>query len=108
MAKQGNNAFEMREGLKAIERLATEPIDAASYKILASIAFAARNALAKPPRNCDVGTAQEQAIRFAEFCSQYRQCDACPLNEECYRTETDCEFAWEQMPYAPAQKGGAK
>ena len=56
-------------------------------------------------RNCDVGTAEEQAERFDEFCYNHRSrekgCGDCPLLEggPC------CELAWLQMPYG---EGGAK
>ena len=67
------------------------------------------SALAAPPRNCDVGTAEEQEARFNKFCSSYYninnvdgECNACPLNDN---VKTTCEFAWMQMPY---EEGGAK
>ncbi len=55
-----------------------------------------RAALAKPPRNCDVGTAEEQAQRFERFCAEHRGhiCRSCP-----FRQSTECELAWAQMPY---------
>lgn len=67
-------------------------------------------ALAAPPRNCDVGTAEEQAQRFQDFCddSQVDEdytsiCARCTL-----RRERNCGLAWAQLPYeAPAaQEGG--
>ena len=62
-------------------------------------------ALAAPARNCDVGTAEEQAKRFRSFCDTYNRCGSCPLDF------TDdiaaCPIEWAQMPFAPA-KGGAK
>lgn len=64
----------------------------------------ARKALAKPPRNCDVGTAREQSKRFDEFCFARRTmescCDKCPVKDD-----PSCELAWAQMPY---MEGGAK
>ena len=64
-----------------------------------------RAALAKPPRNCDVGTAREQSARFDKFCYDHRSyekgCGGCPFltGEPC------CELAWAQMSY---EEGGAK
>ena len=66
------------------------------------------SALDKPPRQCDVGTAEEQEERFKHFCaSNYSACDVdmeccrCPLESE----KASCEFAWAQMPYAEERKG---
>ena len=54
--------------------------------------------LSEPLRNCDVGTAEEQAERFDEFCYNHRSrekgCGDCPLLD-C----GPCELAWTQMPY---------
>ena len=63
-------------------------------------------ALSAPPRNCDVGTVEEQAERFHAFCKSNKQpgdvysCERCQLN-----SIEDCELAWAQMPY---EEGGAK
>ena len=68
------------------------------------------SALDKPPRQCDVGTAEEQEERFKHFCaSNYSACDVdmeccrCPLESE----KASCEFAWAQMPYA-AEEGAVE
>lgn len=67
-------------------------------------------ALAAPPRNCDVGTAEEQHARFVSYCDR---CD-CPmgcdhrknfvgvLKPECASILT-CFIRWAQMPY---EEGG--
>lgn len=57
-------------------------------------------ALAKPPRNCDVGTAEEQDKRFLEFCTSMDCKRYCPL----FKADS-CELAWSQMPY---EEGGAE
>lgn len=65
----------------------------------------AESALSAPPRNCDVGTAEEQSKRHEELCDSHTcgsRCSAsgCPLY--------DCgcsPFVWGQMPY---EEGGAK
>lgn len=71
--------------------------------------FRAMEALSAPPRNCDVGTAEEQNERYKRFCSShYRpndidaQCDGCP----CVSERFDCELEWGQLPYEAAQEGG--
>ena len=57
----------------------------------------ARTALSAPPRNCDVGTAEEQEERFTKFCRGQDCKRTCPFSDDYdpYR----CEFAWGQMPY---------
>ena len=65
----------------------------------------AEAALSAPPRNCDVGTAEEQAERFAEYCDS----EACKRNRCKSRAKAlyieRCAIAWAQMPY---DEGGAK
>ena len=62
------------------------------------------SALSTPPRNCDIGTVEEQAMRFDEFCYNHRSrekgCGDCPLLDG-----GPCELAWMQMPYG---EGDAK
>ena len=59
-------------------------------------------ALSDPPRNCDVGTAEEQLKMFNKFCFPIK-CKECRL----YTDEDlhDCIFRWHQMPY---KEGGAE
>jgi len=64
-------------------------------------------ALSAPPRQCDVGTAEEQAERMDMFCKSHKhgfdglKCYAC---ENCKFISVDrCELAWAQMPY---EEGG--
>lgn len=57
----------------------------------------ADEALAEPLRNCEVGTAEEQAERFLTFCTNHQTFDGC---SECPLYGSDlCEIAWTQMPY---------
>jgi len=65
-----------------------------------------------PPRNCDVGTPEEQTERYKRFCAtHYRandidaQCDACPCTSERW----DCELEWANMPYEATEtkEGGS-
>ena len=67
----------------------------------------ANAAIAAPARNCDVGTAEEQTIRFNKFCLDNRTendfgCGDCKCNSE---DSKKCEFLWAQMP---CEEGGAK
>lgn len=66
-------------------------------------------ALAAPPRNCDVGTAEEQAQRFDAFCDAHKYVgddgtNWCSTSCPCYDS-LDCGVEWAQMPY---EEGGAK
>ena len=103
------NAAAMREALEAVVKVGyphnfqkeAPHIRAYCYEITTAIkkCFAA---LSSPPRNCDVGTAEEQFKRFNKFCFPIK-CRECKLytEEELY----DCIFRWAQMPY---EKGGAE
>lgn len=69
------------------------------------------HALALPRRNCDVGTAEEQAQRFHDFCVG----NSSGINGMCKPTcpfidcfdKCQCLSKWAQMPYE-AEEGGAK
>jgi len=71
-------------------------------------------ALAKPPRNCDVGTAEEQGKRWERNCGHgIPRCGKCAVYAEAKRLglvknrhlmACDCKFIWAQMPY---DEGGA-
>ena len=64
--------------------------------------------LAEPPRNCDVGTPEEQAKKWYWRYCQGHKCHTCPLGPRKW-SETDkftlCFSEWLQMPY---DEGGAK
>ena len=67
--------------------------------------------LAKPPRNCDVGTADEQAKRYHNFTDRYNPCsykgyarcaEDCPVHIKLMQEghgELLCQLEWAQMPY---------
>ena len=56
-------------------------------------------ALSAPPRNCDVGTAEEQARRYEELCDSHT-CGSICSGSGCPLYDYDCSpFAWAQMPY---------
>lgn len=66
-------------------------------------------ALSALPRQCDVGTAEEQYRRFWEMCSakDVNQCAYCEFrktsNLNCSRDK--CFAIWAQLPYVEEQKG---
>ena len=66
-------------------------------------------ALAAPPRNCDVGTAEEQAYRMRLYCRSHGVDESgCFRCEKClFLTDEKCELAWAQMPYE-AEEGDSK
>ena len=67
----------------------------------------AKAALSAPPRNCDVGTSDEQAKRMDAYCASQGErigvswrcenCPLCPIDR--------CELAWAQMPYVEKEGG---
>ena len=62
-------------------------------------------ALAEPMKNCEVGTLEEQAERFAEYCdSEVCKRNRCRFNAKALCIER-CALAWAQMPY---NEGGDK
>lgn len=66
-----------------------------------------KSALAEPPRNCDVGTAEEQEVRFRNYCWNHSSRDKnmecqCPIDAE---AKAGCKLTWAQMPY---EEGGEK
>ena len=95
------NAAAMREALEYASRVLAKWQQDAPFSAWSEYGEAidrCRAALAAPPRNCDVGTAEEQRERFNVYCDQ-RICIHCelPMN--------GCRFVWAQMPY---EKGGDK
>ena len=62
-------------------------------------------ALAAPQRNCDVGTATEQAKRMHEYCFS-KDSLGCPNHCLHSLQAFDCFCEWAQMPYN--EKGGGK
>lgn len=64
-------------------------------------------AISSPPRNCDVGTLEEQQGRFGAYCTEIKMCERC---RDCIDGHGDaherCVMEWEQAPYeAPAASG---
>ena len=111
------NAAKLRETLvKLRENLHVEKIDgcACGPTYIGPTVCASElidTALAEPPRECDVGTAEDQYDRLGRFCryrnaplSQNRSCFGCPVYDAMRNCKSTCELIWAQMPY----EGGAK
>ena len=103
------NAAKMREALENIAEYAkaaechTEDAHLLGY--LNQIERWAEAALDEPPRNCDVGTAEEQYARVLAFCKRHKvgfRCVDCPVNGVFPK---NCALIWSQMPY---EDGGEK
>lgn len=88
------NAEAMRKALDSIyNKLETLDIEEDSYadEVIASVKSDIVDAIYAPPRNCDVGTAEEQGERFEKFCDSNKHggdvyaCDNCKFlpSEHC-------------------------
>ena len=71
-----------------------------AYRDLCEAKTAIQKALAKPPRNCDVGTPEEQSERFKRYCPS-GDCKRWVCNsygnEKLFRHK--CALIWGQLPY---------
>ena len=105
---EANNMAAMREALNKIYFNAQYICDYKDEPAIVCyqanlIKQAVNAALSKPPRNCDVGTAEEQSRRFDNVCS-FRftgNCAGCqnPLDDSAANGVGDCALFWAQMPY---------
>lgn len=50
------------------------------------------------PRNCDIGTADEQIERYRKFCERYDRCGYCPCKGDGI-CSAKCFARWAQMLY---------
>lgn len=106
------NAAKMREALvkadEALSRISQSAwfVDAnfSETKEVIDAGNAIEEALSAPPRNCDVGTADEQHARFYSFCDKVEVCKKCPLWRGGGLTSKCCA-RWGQLPY---EEVGAK
>ena len=102
---QLNNTAEMREALEKVRFYLPYFLqyvrlhDAQSGGYYEKKLEVVNAALSAHPRNCDVGTAEEQYRRFLKFCHG-EICEKCPVHDA-----RSCKFAWAQLPY---EEGGAK
>ena len=96
------NAEAMRKALDSIyNKLETLDIEEDSYadEVIASVKSDIVDAIYAPPRNCDVGTAEEQGERFEKFCDSNKHggdvyaCDNCK-----FLPSEHCGLKWAQMP----------
>ena len=56
----------------------------------------------EPLRNCDIGTAKEQAKRFWAYCKQFLKSQGMCINCPLYKKSKDleqCLCEWSQLPY---------
>lgn len=113
------NAAAMREALEKCREIALQwqadeadgvagttdkPSARSAAEAVIDMEFEINAALAKPPRNCDIGTEKEQEMRFSDYCRKHYDltfdldsdpCKACPF----FAMPSGCRFAWAQMPY---------
>ena len=110
LERERGDAAKLREALEFI-KLASDDYEtygntkAGALDVIYEKACAA---LAEPPRNCDVGRAEEQYKRFMNMCNSkdVRQCAECSMRGFTLGCSRDRCFAnWAQMPY---EEGGAK
>ena len=87
------------EAVKTLSKTHNDDLPEDVRVLLGGIAFDATAALSTPPRNCDVGTAEEQSKRFLKFCYG-ENCSKCPVHDAII-----CKCAWSQLPY---EKGETK
>lgn len=116
------NAAAMRDALvavkKSIDGIGESSLDcdptilmAALTQVCARLSARIERALSAPPRNCDVGTADEQDARFSKFCVEKSSgsCSGCPDAVGGFTVANgirECALVWSQTPYA-AKEGGA-
>ncbi len=117
------NAAAMREALLKCREIASQweadeaagvagttdkPESRSAAEAVTDMEFEINAALAAPPRQCDVGTAEEQAERFEDYCE--KRCCASDCDHRMYEDESKvgCTLIWAQMPYEPHEEGGAK
>ena len=104
-----SNVKAMREALEQIRELLSiggKPDTAMCIRYEAAYLIA-KEALSAPPRNCDVGTAEEQSYRFDKFCYSHSKCHKCPVKsiwnsqhrQKQLREIIRCEIIWSQMQY---------
>ena len=107
------NQMKMREALERVEKLTREFV-AGNYYLTdypQMLLNTVTTALSAPPRNCDVGTPEEQVQRMTDdFCmKQWKdgliRCSLCPIS--CTNGRRTCTLTWAQMPYE-AEEGTVK
>lgn len=120
MSGQVGNTAKLREALESFvmeyDRPTFRECECTSCRRVTALVCHAKAALAAPPRNCDVGTAEEQAERFKRFCDEHTDsgsnpsCGMCPILSAINRggTKDRCPFYWAQMTCLETDGGGAE
>lgn len=102
------DAAAMREVVMALAAVILPPRDKAGeggwLAWVRAMQEKARAALAKPPRQCDVGTAEEQYSRMLRKCYEW-MCIDCKQSDKDFRK---CAISWAQMPYKEGESDGSK
>ncbi|MBR4616263.1 MAG: hypothetical protein IKO55_11710 [Kiritimatiellae bacterium] len=119
--RESNNAATMREALEPwiafaewlLENAGKDGLGKAIQEngpIIRQRLEELRAALSAPPRNCDVGTAEEQEKRFDAWVQDRRgdlDCTGkCPAHHGVDFGVVNCVLQWAQMPYE-VEEGGA-
>lgn len=100
------NAAKLR---MALEKMATWANEDGCEYCVGDREEMAKQALEEAPRNCDVGTLDEQIDRFIVFCESHGTCIECELSDGRRARHPSCDLAWGQLPYmAVTETGGAK
>lgn len=102
------NAAKLRKAVKLALSLLDLGKDVPSKAVKREDIDFMKAALSASPRNCDVGTAEEQGIRLRKFCVSQKWCDRCPLRKSSFTTHTDCKILWAQLPYEKGENDGSK
>jgi hypothetical protein len=103
------NAAAMREALVQVRDRFVSGVYDGKFDCYEALEIV-ESALAKPPRNCDVGTAEEQVARHHLFCNAMMKknnhcCGPCPCYKFVNGEAQSCTLLWAQMP---CEEGGAK
>ena len=101
---EASNVKTTRNALESVRNWCINRLVNAPYQVTIEGLLSFVNiALSKPPRNCDVGTADEQAKRFHSFCEKFQSriqgmcsplCPCIDCGDVCH-----CMTKWSQMPY---------
>lgn len=127
-SKMGGNPAALREALLKCSEIAIQweademdgvagttdkPEARSASEAITAILMEINAALSAPPRNCDVGTPEQQAKRFEEFCNSHTcTMDDCKVRKswrhffyDCGLEIVSCGLIFAQMPY---EEGGAE
>ena len=103
---EASNVKAMREALESVRNWCLNRLLNSSHQVtVEGLLSVVNKALSAQPRNCDVGTSEEQAERFYAFCGYHRvqsgikgMCSSlCPCIR--CRDMCNCITTWEQMQY---------